>query len=162
MATKAPERTVADLSYLLSHTSHVLATRMTAAMAELGISPRGFCVLLHALGHERTQVQLAEIGDMDKTTMVVTVDELEEAGLAERVQSTVDRRARIIAVTEKGAEVVAVGVKVSDRVHGEVLDGVLGKERKPLVDGLTRLAEGYLAEAVECEQPVRRVRRPRR
>lgn len=162
MATKAPERTVADLSYLLSHTSHVLATRMTAAMAEIGISPRGFCVLLHALGHERTQVQLAEIGDMDKTTMVVTVDELEEAGLAERVQSTVDRRARIIAVTEKGAKIVAQGVKVSDRVHGEVLDGVLGKERKPLVDGLTRLTEGHLAEAVECEQSVRRVRRPRK
>ncbi|MEU1812412.1 hypothetical protein [Micromonospora aurantiaca (nom. illeg.)] len=43
-----------DRSYLLDHTSHVLRTRVAAA--------------------------LAETGDMDKTTMVVTVDELE--GLA--------------------------------------------------------------------------------
>ena len=117
MSTSAPTRTVADMSYLLTHAGHVLATQMAAAMAELGITPRGYCVLFHALEAERTQIELAEISDLDKTTMVVTVDELEKAGLAERRQSSTDRRARIIAVTEEGRRTVAEGSKIADRVH---------------------------------------------
>ena len=103
MTAMAPARTAPDLSFLLDHTSHVLRTRMSAALAEIGLTARMHCVLVHALEEERTQIQLAEIGDMDKTTMVVTVDALEKAGLAERRPSSTDRRARIIAVTEEGA-----------------------------------------------------------
>src|ERR1700730_8370014 len=121
MATSAPTRTVADLSYLLSHASRVLATQMTAAFAEIGITPRAYCVLFHALEAERTQIQLAEISDLDKTTMVATVDELEKAGLAERRPSTTDRRARIVAVTEAGERAVTEGAKIADRVHRSVL-----------------------------------------
>ncbi|CAM5391938.1 MarR family winged helix-turn-helix transcriptional regulator [Streptomyces tanashiensis] len=66
---------------------------------------------------ERTQAQLAEIGHMDKTTMVVTVDALDKAGLAERRPSATDRRARIIAVTEAGAEVAHRSQEIVDGVH---------------------------------------------
>src|ERR1039458_10299786 len=90
-----PTRTVLDLSFLLNNASHVLETRMSAAMAEIGLTPRGYCVLFHALQAERTQIELAEISDLDKTTMVVTVDDLEKAGRSERRPSSADRRARI-------------------------------------------------------------------
>src|SRR6202451_4319262 len=115
MSTSAPTRTVADLSHLLTHAAHVLATQMAAAMAEIGLPPRRYCVLFHALEAERTQIELAEISDLDKTTMVVTVDELEQAGLAERRPSATDRRARIIAVTEAGRGTGAEGSKIADR-----------------------------------------------
>ncbi len=46
---------------------------------------------------EQTQIRLAERCALDKTTMVVTGDELERSGLAERRPSPTDRRARIIA-----------------------------------------------------------------
>ena len=65
---------------------------MSAALAEAGLTARMHCVLVHALEEERTQIQLAELGDMDKTTMVVTVDALEKAGLAQRRPSRTDRR----------------------------------------------------------------------
>ena len=74
----APGRTTPDLSFFLDHTSHVLRTQMAAALDEIGLTPRMHCVLVHALEEERTQIQLAEIGGMDKTTMVVTVDALEK------------------------------------------------------------------------------------
>ena len=64
------------------------------------------CVLYHALDGEFTQIQLAEQCALDKTTMVVTMDALEQAGLAERRPSPTDRRARIIAVTDAGRETV--------------------------------------------------------
>jgi DNA-binding MarR family transcriptional regulator len=96
MVTSAPERTVPDVSFLLAHASHVLATRMTAAFAELGMTPRGFCVLSRALRGGQTQAELAKLADLDKTTMVVTLDDLEEQGYAERRPSPSDRRARIV------------------------------------------------------------------
>ena len=154
-------RTVYDLSYLLSHASHVLATQMSAAMAEIGLTPRGWCVLFHALEAERTQIELAEIADLDKTTMVVTVDDLEKAGLAERRPSSTDRRARIIAVTSAGERVVAEGTKIADRVHGDVLAALPAEQRQAFVDALTGLVEGHLATPVESPRPVRRARQSR-
>jgi MarR family transcriptional regulator for hemolysin len=154
----APPRTEPDLSYLLDHTSHVLRTRMSAALAEIGLTPRMHCVLVHALEEERTQIQLAEIGDMDKTTMVVTVDALEAAGYAERRPSSTDRRARIIAVTGSGVEIAARSQEIVDRVHREVLDALAGDEAQVLVRALRRLADGHLAEPVASPTPVRRAR----
>jgi MarR family transcriptional regulator, transcriptional regulator for hemolysin len=162
MSTSAPTRTVADLSYLLTHAGHVLATQMTAAMAEIGLTPRGYCVLFHALEAERTQIELAEISDLDKTTMVVTIDELERAGLAQRRPSGSDRRARIIAVTDAGEQAVAEGSKIADRVHRGVLDALTKDQGEALVDALTALARGYLATPAESGPPVRRARQRHR
>jgi MarR family transcriptional regulator for hemolysin len=162
MSTSAPSRTVPDLSYLLTHAGHVLATQMAAAMAEIGLTPRGYCVLFHALEAERTQIELAEISDLDKTTMVVTVDELEQAGLAERRPSATDRRARIIAVTEAGARAVAEGTKVADRVHRGVLDAVGSGPSEALVSALQELVDGYLAVPAGSGPQVRRARQQRR
>src|SRR5688500_5042738 len=102
MATGAAPRTDVDLMLLLGQASHALTTELAAGLIEVGISPRSHCVLTHALGGNLTQSQLAEMCALDKTTMVVTIDELERAGLAERRPSSTDRRARIISVTEAG------------------------------------------------------------
>jgi DNA-binding MarR family transcriptional regulator len=158
MSTDAPERTVPDLTGLLLHAGYVLTTRLTAALAEIGITPREQCVLWRAMEAERTQIQLAELTDLDKTTMVVTVDRLERAGLAARQPSSTDRRARIIAVTDAGRRAVAEGAKIVDRVHGEVLLALPVAERQAFADALVRLSEGHLAAPVECDPPVRRAR----
>ncbi|TYB56567.1 winged helix DNA-binding protein [Nonomuraea sp. PA05] len=158
MTAMAPARTETDLSFLLDHTGHVLRTQMSAALAEIGLTARMHCVLVHALEEERTQIQLAEIGDMDKTTMVVTVDALEKAGYAERRPSSTDRRARIIAVTEAGAEVARRSQQIVDGVHRAALETLPDDERKVLVRALNRLVGGHLATAAEGTQQARRAR----
>ncbi|MEU8174202.1 MarR family winged helix-turn-helix transcriptional regulator [Microbispora hainanensis] len=158
MTAMAPSRDEPDLSFLLDHTSHVLRTRMAAALAEIGLTARMHCVLVHALQEERTQIQLAELGDMDKTTMVVTLDALEQAGLAERRPSSTDRRARIVAVTEKGAQVAKRSQEIVDGVHRAALASLPEEEAEVLVRALNRLVTGHLATAVEAPQPVRRAR----
>ncbi|MET7635599.1 MarR family winged helix-turn-helix transcriptional regulator [Streptomyces sp. AM2-3-1] len=158
MTAMAPARTEPDLSFLLDHTSHVLRTQMAAALAEIGLTARMHCVLVHALEEERTQIQLAEIGDMDKTTMVVTVDALEKAGLAERRPSSKDRRARIIAVTEKGAQVAEESQKIVDGVHERALGSLPQGEREVLLQAMKRLVDGHLATPSESPQTVRRAR----
>jgi DNA-binding MarR family transcriptional regulator len=159
MTAMAPARTEPDLSFLLDHAGHVLRTRMAAALAEIGLTARMHCVLVHALQEERTQIQLAELGDMDKTTMVVTVDALEEAGLAERRPSSTDRRARIIVVTEKGAEVARRSQEIVDGVHRAALAALPEDEAEALVRAMNRLVTGHLAAPSEAPQPVRRARR---
>ncbi|WP_166388116.1 MarR family winged helix-turn-helix transcriptional regulator [Catellatospora methionotrophica] len=158
MTAMAPTRTSPDLSFLLDHTSHVLRGRMAAALAEIGLTARMHCVLVHALEEERTQIQLAALGDMDKTTMVVTVDALEKAGLAERRPSSTDRRARIIAVTPEGAKLAARSQQIVDRVHEQALSALPSAQREALLRALEGLVAGHLAAPAEAGQPVRRAR----
>jgi MarR family transcriptional regulator, transcriptional regulator for hemolysin len=155
---RAPERAVPDLSFMLAHAAHVLSTRMTAAFAEIGITPRDYCVLHHAASGELTQIELAKLSDLDKTTMVVTLDELEEAGYAERRPSMSDRRARVVVVTDEGKRLVAAGHEIADRVHAEVLAELPAPSNGTFVDSLTRLVSGLLAEPVASDRPVRRAR----
>ncbi|MFC9293191.1 MarR family winged helix-turn-helix transcriptional regulator [Streptomyces sp. NPDC057011] len=158
MTAMANNRTEPDLSFLLDHTSHVLRTRMAAALGEIGLTARMHCVLVHAQEEERTQIQLAEIGDMDKTTMVVTVDALEKAGLAERRPSTRDRRARIIAVTEAGAALAVRSQAIVDQVHADALADLADADRATLLRVLGRLAEGELGTPSDGPRPARRAR----
>jgi DNA-binding MarR family transcriptional regulator len=153
-------RQVIDLSFLLTHASHVLATRMTAAFGEIGLGPRDYCVLAHAMSGGYTQIELAKLADLDKTTMLNTMDFLEAAGYAERWPSPTDRRARIIAVTPAGAEKVAAGHQVADRVHREVLDALPEGAREAFASALVSLVNGLLAEPVSSGRPVRRARIP--
>ncbi|MGW0362921.1 MarR family winged helix-turn-helix transcriptional regulator [Streptomyces sp. NPDC002990] len=161
MTAMTPARTEPDLSFLLDHTSHVLRSKMSAALAEIGLTARMHCVLVHALEEERTQIQLAEIGDMDKTTMVVTVDALEKAGLAERRPSRTDRRARIIAVTDEGARIAGQSQKIVDRVHHDALAALPEGDRETLLRALNRLVDDGLATPAETPRSARRARQSR-
>jgi MarR family transcriptional regulator, transcriptional regulator for hemolysin len=160
IAAPIPGRDVLDLSFLLNHTAHVLATRMSSAFAEIGITPRDYCVLAHAMSGQYTQIELAKLSDLDKTTMLNTMDYLEREGYAERTPSPADRRARIITVTPAGAGLVAAGHEIADRVHREVLDALPEGQREAFTGALNTLVAGPLADAGPLERPVRRARVP--
>jgi MarR family transcriptional regulator for hemolysin len=151
-----------DLVLLLSQASHTLTIELTARLEAFGISVREYCVLSKALPGSFTQTQLADMSDLDKTTMVVTVDELERAGLAERQPSPVDRRARIVVVTPAGGKAVAQARKIVTQVYDDVLATLPARERKGFVDALVRLVEGLrsssVSAAVDEKLPVRRQR----
>jgi DNA-binding MarR family transcriptional regulator len=145
-----------DLCWLLSRASHALMTEFTAALEGSDISPREHAVLTGAMTGEHTQTELARSVGVDKTTMVVTVDDLEAAGLAERVASPHDRRARVIRVTLAGERKVAEANEILDRVREDVLEGLPEDDRAVFLRCLTQLAGGRLAEPVQCVHTVRR------
>ena len=151
-----PAPLASDLCWLMARTSHALMTELTAALEQSGISPREHSVLVTALTGSYTQTELAKMVGLDKTTMVVTIDDLEAAGLAERRPSQADRRARVIAVTPAGARKVRAAEKVLDRVRDDVLAVLPDDERDVFLRALGRLACGRLSEPVACAQPVRR------
>jgi len=149
-----------DLAFLLNQTSYALATRMTAELAGLGITPRMYCVLMKAEPGGLTQNQIAEQAALDKTTMVVTLDELERSGLAERHPSDTDRRARIVALTPAGKRTLTRAHAIVNRVYDDILGSLPTRERSAFLAGLTTLAGGALAEPSHISRPVRR-RAPR-
>lgn len=162
MAPEAPEAQPfsPDLCWLLGRASYTLTTELTAALEGLGVSPRAHCVLAAAQTGDHTQTELARMVGLDKTTMVVTLDELEAAGLAERRPSREDRRARVISVTKAGKRKVDEAEAIADRIRADVLSVLPAHEREVFLDALTRLVADRLSEPVVCSQPVRR-RAPR-
>jgi MarR family transcriptional regulator, transcriptional regulator for hemolysin len=149
-----------NLAWLLYRAHWALATELASALAPIGMSARGYHILRAALSGEHTQTELAEMVGLDKTTMVVALDELELAGLAERHPAPEDRRARIIRVTAAGKRKVGEADEVKERVQTEVLGELSARESAALMNALTKLVEGRLAEDVECTPPLRR-RAPR-
>ena len=147
-----------DLMLLLSQAQHALETELAAALATIGSTPRIQCVLVKAMGGEHTQSQLAEMANIDKTTMVVTMDVLERDGLAERRPSTTDRRARVVAVTGKGEGRAAAGEAIIAGIFDDVLGTLPAGHREVFVDSLERLVGegGRLSAPVPTDRPVRR------
>ena len=152
----APVTLCQDLSWLLSRAGHVLNTELTAALEDVGISPRARCILTAAREGEMTQIEIARAIGLDKTTMVVTLDELEAQGLVERRPAPSDRRARIIAVTPEGRKMLKKAENVAARVQEDVLASLPDGERDALISALSSLAQGRLAEPAVCASPIRR------
>jgi DNA-binding MarR family transcriptional regulator len=147
------------LCWLLMRAGHVLTTEIAAGLADLGFGPHEHEVLAAARTGEHSQIELARMVGMDKTTMVVTLDALEAKGLAERRPSQEDRRARVVVVTAKGRRQAAKGDAVIHRIHEDVLCTLPADERQGLMDGLAHLVGERLAEPVTTPpQPVRRRR----
>ncbi|MDA0182671.1 MarR family transcriptional regulator [Solirubrobacter phytolaccae] len=147
-----------DLIFLLSQAAHALQTEMTAALEDIGVTPRMHCILSRAVHGEFTQKELADQCALDKTTMVVTMDALEKAELAERRPSPTDRRARIITVTDRGAELVERGDAIIAGLYADVLDSLPEDERGAFVGSLQSLMNGRLSKPAVCSSTVRRPR----
>lgn len=151
----------ADLGWLLKQAYYSLASEIHAALGPLGVTPRGYHVLEAALLGEHTQSEVAETVQLDKTTMVVTMDELEASGLAERRPSDHDRRARVIRVTPAGEALVLRAREAQSAIQADVLASLPGERGAELLEGLRTLIVERLAEPVACT-PALRKRQPRR
>jgi MarR family transcriptional regulator, transcriptional regulator for hemolysin len=147
-----------DLLFAFNQAAFALGNEMASRLASAGLTPRQYCVLNNAMQEELTQIRLAERSMLDKTTMVVTMDELEKAGLAERRPSPADRRARIVAVTPKGAETVAAAAEIVEAMQRELLEQMPEEDRDAFVRVLSQLVGGPLAQPSHVERALRRPR----
>jgi MarR family transcriptional regulator for hemolysin len=159
-ADDCPQCLLGNLNWLLAQAHYSLATELASAFEPLGISPRGHAVLAAAMTGAHTQKQLSELVGLDKTTMVVTLDELEEAGLARRVPWPSDRRARVVEVTKAGAKKVAAADKVAAQVQANVLASLGEPRGGQLLEGLCELVRQRLGEPATCKGIRRREPRP--
>ncbi len=149
---ECPECLAGNLNWLLTQAHYTFGRELAAAFEPLGITPRGHSVLAAAIGAPHTQKELSELIGLDKTTMVVTLDELEGAGLAKRAASPVDRRARVVEVTAAGQKKVRQANEIVARIQADVLSS-LGDaaDGEALMETLGRLIRARGSDLVTCK-----------
>ena len=159
MAT-SPSPPAVDLAFLVNQVSYALAARMGEALADLGLTVSQYCILWKADETERTQIEIAEEGALDKSTVVNEVDRLEQAGLATRQVHPSDRRARVVVLTDSGSAVLGRAHRAVAAVHDEALSDLPPERRDSFVADLTAVAGGVLATPSHVTA-LRRRRTPR-
>lgn len=142
-----PEALASDLCWLLTRANQRQKAEFDQALLTTGLTPRKHQVLATAEGESHTQTELARIVGLDKTTMMVTLDELEADGLAERRPLPRDRRVRIVAVTPAGRRVLRRAEAAFEAANESVLSVIPPDERSSFLNGLARLACGGACES---------------
>jgi DNA-binding MarR family transcriptional regulator len=102
----SPEDERPDLAAMLHPLLRALIAAELPVLAEHEVSMWGYAVLT-ALDDTpvRTQAALADAIGADKSRIIGTLDELQDAGLIERTPDPNDRRVRLLSITPKGRRV---------------------------------------------------------
>src|SRR5690349_14615284 len=110
------------LGYLLKHAQLRLNELTGKALEPYDIDGRQLAVLL-AIDDRvpQSQQEIARRLDVDRTSMVALVDELERKGLAERQSVTGDRRKNVVALTAAGKDTVRKATRASNAAEREFL-----------------------------------------
>jgi DNA-binding MarR family transcriptional regulator len=96
-----------NLGYLLKHAQLRFFELGAAALAPLGISGREAAVLRAIdAGPPVAQGEIARAMDVDRTTMVALIDDLQLKGFVRRRQDPDDRRKNVVELTESGHDTV--------------------------------------------------------
>ena len=139
---RPPEALAQYTGFLMNWVSQRSRTRFSKALeAELGLHPRDFGVL--AVVQREPGITQQAIGDaagVDPSTMVATLDGLEERGLAERRPHPKDRRKRAVYLTEQGETITRQGQRIGKEVGKETLAALSPDERKQLNTLLRKIA----------------------
>jgi MarR family transcriptional regulator, lower aerobic nicotinate degradation pathway regulator len=125
-----------QLFFRLWRASH---THTAQALGSIGLTPALFAVL-NVLGAREGTIQQELSSDMgiDPSAMVRLINELEEAGLAERRRRPNDRRAWEVKITPKGRRTLRQAKQLASDVEDEVLGGLTAAERRQLLALLRR------------------------
>ena len=129
------------LGYLLKHAQLRLAGLTASAMAPFGITGRE-CAVLIAVDSQAplSQQEVARRLGVDRTTMVVLIDELENKGLVQRRRDPDDRRKNVVALTEAGRATVRKATRAGDEAEQRFLCPLSGDEASRLKDALAAIA----------------------
>jgi MarR family transcriptional regulator, transcriptional regulator for hemolysin len=136
-----PEGFEQSLAWLLSESFRAHLGVMRAAVGDLPHGPRGFEALCGAAEPTpRNQAELAKHLGLDRTVMVYLVDDLEAAGLVERVADPNDRRSKLILATPAGTARLCELRKVTAEAEADLLAGFSPAETELLRSLLQRIA----------------------
>ena len=132
---------VRNTGYLVSRIGSFATRRFGDRLASLGLTTRMWGVL-NVLDAEEavTQQQLGRAINMDPSSMVSTIDELESRGMVERRRHPTDRRAHALYLTATGRQTLTRGRALAREAQEELLEPLSADERRTLHDLLLRMA----------------------
>jgi DNA-binding MarR family transcriptional regulator len=139
---RPPEALAGYTGFLMNWVGSRSRAKFASALHQrTGLHPREFGVLnMLASNPGITQHEIGAGAGVDPSTMVATLDSLEERGLAERRPHPADRRKRSVYLTEAGKQALREGRKVGQAVGREVFSALTAEERKQLHTLLRKLS----------------------
>ncbi len=159
--TAPPERSIVGPATketgLLLRLAHVRATEQLAAEFPAGLLPRYYEVLaaLVELG-PRSQQQLAERLQINRTIMVSLIDAMEQTGLVERNRDPADRRSYALVPTADGRSALADMELAADRANARLTATLTDREQRQLERLLRRIVD---ADSDSDQRPAALTRR---
>jgi DNA-binding MarR family transcriptional regulator len=136
-----PEELSDTTLFLLAFNGKRAAAAFAQALNPLGLRPQQLLVLtLLDSTPGMTQRECVVRSQIDPSTMVGIVDELEEMGLAERRRHPEDRRKHAVHLTAKGKRRLERGREIATAVTDDVLRPLDAKEREQLGDLMRKVS----------------------
>jgi DNA-binding MarR family transcriptional regulator len=127
----------------------VLATRLSrvayrrATEDVLGMRLKQFSALAYL--RQLPGVSQRQLGDamlLDANNCVLLLNDIEDAGWAERRRDPDDRRRHVVEITDSGREALEQAEQALDNLEEDVLDGLTAEERATLRELLAKALAG--------------------
>jgi DNA-binding MarR family transcriptional regulator len=126
-----PECLLVCSDFVLSTLSLTVTELVEETLAPLDLRLRHYRLLrLLYFDGARLQSSIGPALGVDRTTVVAIVDHLEKQKLAKRVRSTDDRRAYLIALTEKGKRVAEKATSLVNAVEENMFSPLTAEEQQ--------------------------------
>jgi MarR family transcriptional regulator for hemolysin len=130
--------------FLLKETSRLYVQRFEQRAGALGLTLPQCKALVHLAEHEGiSQVQLAELTDLEPMTLVRTLDYLESQGWLERRNDPADRRARCLYLEAKGKPLVDDIWHLVDLTRREAFAGIPRKQADLMIELLEKVQSNF-------------------
>jgi DNA-binding MarR family transcriptional regulator len=144
MIAKTASAPIDQQTTFLLQWAHRRALRaFNAALHPLQIEARHLGVLMALAETDQplNQKQLADHLELDKSSVVLIMDDLERVRMAQRGRDPRDRRAHALEITERGRECLARAQAIADQLTRKILADISQPERKRLDDSLRRIIQ---------------------
>jgi MarR family transcriptional regulator, lower aerobic nicotinate degradation pathway regulator len=156
-----PESLANSIGYLLNFNGHIIRERLEHVLEPLKLSLRELGVLriLESEG-PLSQHVLGRRHNIDRTTTVQVIDQLEARQLVLRSQNVEDRRSNLLFLTPRGRKTLSRALKLVSKEQNAFLSPLSEDERKSLFRILVQLLSHHLAArqqpAAESTSPERK------
>jgi DNA-binding MarR family transcriptional regulator len=129
--------------FLLHKAALLMVEDVEAALEKVGVRARYFFVLACLAGGPKlSQQDLSRLLNLDPTTVVSVVDEMERNRHVERQRDPSDRRRYNLFLTDAGRAVLAEAEQVASETEAEFFGMLTGDESTALRGMLGRVLEG--------------------
>jgi DNA-binding MarR family transcriptional regulator len=136
------DRPDAHLGYLLKHVQLRYFELSAAALRPLGINGREAAVLEATdAASPLSQGEIARAMNVDRTTMVALIDDLQDKGLVRRRQDPGDRRRNVVELTDVGRDTVRRAAALAAQAEQAFLSPLTGADAARLKELLRALLE---------------------
>jgi DNA-binding MarR family transcriptional regulator len=143
MGLVSTDRPDARLGYLLKHVQLRFFELGAAALEPLGINGREATVLAAIAGGDPiSQGEIARAMNVDRTTMVALIDDLQVKGLVRRRQDPDDRRRNTVELTATGSDTARQAQTAVEQAEHDFLRPLSAAETAQLKKLLHALLDG--------------------